>query len=182
MNELNAVRSELAAEYVAPQIEPSFAPIEGQRVFRPLNDDELAFIEKAKFLMDTQFARGGSLSNPRDTASYLKLSLGAYKHEIFAILFLDSQNRVIAFEEMFRGTVDGCQVSPREVVKRALHHNAAAVILAHNHPSGNSEPSTADRVITAKLKDALELIGVRILDHLVIGAGEPTSFAQRGWV
>ena len=101
-------------------------------------------------------------------------------HEVFAVLFLDNRHRVIAFEEMFRGTIDGASVHPREVVRRSLQHNAAALILCHNHPSGVAEPSQADRRITARLSDALGLIDVRVLDHLIIGDQECCSMARRG--
>ncbi|VAW93941.1 UPF0758 family protein, partial [hydrothermal vent metagenome] len=96
--------------------------------------------------------------------------------------FLDTRHRVIEFEELFRGTIDGASVHPREVLRRALAHNAAAVILAHNHPSGIAEPSRADRHITERLTDALALVDVRVLDHLVVGDGEVVSFAERGWL
>ena len=99
---------------------------------------------------------------------------------VFACLFLDNRHRVIKYEELFRGTIDGASVHPREVVKRALHHNSAAVILAHNHPSGVAEPSLADEAITRRLKDALSLVDVRVLDHFVVAAGESVSFAERG--
>jgi DNA repair protein RadC len=101
---------------------------------------------------------------------------------VFACLFLDNRHRVLGFEELFRGSIDGASVHPREVVRRCLAHNAAAVILAHNHPSGVAEPSAADRAITQRLRESLELIDVRLLDHFVIGSGTPTSLAQRGWL
>ncbi len=100
--------------------------------------------------------------------------------EIFCCLFLDTRHRVLAFEELFRGTLDGAAVYPREVVKKALAHNAAAVILAHNHPSGVAEPSRADEALTQRLKDALALVDIQVLDHLVVGDGDITSFAERG--
>jgi DNA repair protein RadC len=109
----------------------------------------------------------------------VKLKLATYEHEVFACLMLDNRNRVIAFRELFRGTIDGASVYPREVVKQALADNAAAVIFAHNHPSGATEPSQADIAITERLKKALALIDVRVLDHLIVG-DEVTSFAERG--
>jgi DNA repair protein RadC len=124
--------------------------------------------------------RGEELRSPDDTRSYLKARLRDYPHEVFASLYLDNRHRVIAFEELFRGTIDGASVHPREVVKRALHHNAAAVILAHNHPSGIAEPSRADQALTQRLKDALGLVDIRVLDHIVVGDGAVTSFAERG--
>ena len=120
-----------------------------------------------------------ALSSPADSRAYVKLQLAAYPHEVFACLFLDNRNRVIAFDKLFRGTIDGASVYPREVVKAALKHNAAAVIFAHNHPSGVAEPSAADEQITKRLKDALALIDVRVLDHLVVGE-DVISFAERG--
>ena len=102
--------------------------------------------------------------------------------EVFAALFLDTRHRVICFEELFSGTIDGASVHPREVVRRALAHNAAAVILSHNHPSGVAEPSDADRRVTERLRDALSLVDVRVLDHIVVGDRETASFAERGWL
>lgn len=146
-------------------------------------DAETIIIEQALAIIDARmFQHGEALTSPRDSAAYLKLKLGQYEWEVFACLFLDNRHRVLAFEEMFRGTLDGASVHPREVVRAALKHNAAAVVLAHNHPSGVSEPSAADRNITHQLRDALQLIGVRVLDHLVIGSGEPTSMAARGLI
>jgi DNA repair protein RadC len=121
------------------------------------------------------------IQSPDESKDYVKLQLAERPYEVFACLLLDSRHRVIAFEELFRGTIDGCSVHPREVVKAALAHNAAAVILAHNHPSGNAEPSQADRRITERLRDALALVDVRVLDHLVVGQ-EVVSFAERGLV
>lgn len=103
-----------------------------------------------------------------------------YSYEVFACLFLDNQHRVIVLEEMFRGTLDSASVYPREIAKQALHHNAAAVIFAHNHPSGISEPSVADKNITHTLKQALALFDIRVLDHFIIGDGSPFSFAEHG--
>jgi len=120
-----------------------------------------------------------SMTSPKSSKDYVKLHLAKYHHEIFACLWLDNRNRVIRFNKLFRGTIDGASVYPREVVKAALKHNAAAVIFAHNHPSGVAEPSHADEQITKRLKDALALIDVRVLDHLVVGE-EVVSFAERG--
>lgn len=123
---------------------------------------------------------GSPLSNPRATREFLRMQLRDLPHEVFCCVFLDNRHRVIAFEELFRGTIDGASVHPREVVKRALAKNAAAVILAHNHPSGIAEPSQADELITRRLKEALGLVDIRVLDHLVIGDGVCESFAERG--
>ncbi len=119
-------------------------------------------------------------SSPAQTREYISTRLRGHPHEVFACLFLDNRHRLIAFEELFRGTIDGASVHPREVVRRAITHNAAAVILAHNHPSGVAEPSGADIQITQRLRDALALIDTRVLDHFIVGDGPATSFAERG--
>jgi len=145
--------------------------------------DEI-IIERAMQILEDRmrYAEGPALTSPEDTRTYVRLQLAEIPHEVFACMFLDNRHRLIAFEKLFNGTIDGASVHPREVVKRALHHNAASVIFAHNHPSGVAEPSAADRQITKRLQDALALVDVRVLDHLVIGAGEPTSFAERGLI
>jgi DNA repair protein RadC len=122
------------------------------------------------------------LTSPDLVRSYLHSLLLGVEHEVFGVLLLDNQNRICHEEVLFRGTIDGAAVYPREVVKLALQHNAAAVLFYHNHPSGVSEPSRADRHITDKLKSSLDLIDVRVLDHLVMGKGESVSFAERGWI
>ena len=124
--------------------------------------------------------RGDPLTSPDATRDYLRARLRGYPHEVFACMFLDNRHRVIEVEELFRGTIDGASVHPREVVRRALAHNAAAVIFAHNHPSGVAEPSAADERITQRLKGALALVDVRVLDHLVVGDGPIVSLAERG--
>lgn len=139
-----------------------------------------AALELARRSLGEQLRALPALGNPRDSGNYLRARLRHLPYEVFGCLFLDNRHRVLAFEELFRGTVDGASVHPREVVRACLGHNACAVIFAHNHPSGVAEPSTADRAITRELGRALELIGVRVLDHLVIGAGEPVSMAARG--
>lgn len=123
---------------------------------------------------------GVALESPRSTRLFLTAQLRDRPYEVFCCLFLDNRHRLIAFEELFRGTIDGASVHPREVVREALGRNAAAVILAHNHPSGNAEPSQADELITARLRDALALVDIRVLDHLVIGDGNCVSLAERG--
>jgi len=123
---------------------------------------------------------GEAIRSPADTETFLLARLRDRPHEVFCCLYLDNRHRVLLFEELFRGTIDGTSVYPREVVKRALAVNAAAVILAHNHPSGVAEPSQADERITNRVKSALELVDIRLLDHLVIGDGMSTSLASRG--
>lgn len=142
----------------------------------------LACMELARRHLAEDLDRGPALLNPADSGRYLKARLRDYPYEVFAVLFLDTRHRPIACEELFRGTIDGASVHPREVVRRALAYNAAAVILAHNHPSGVAEPSQADRLITRRLQESLTLVDVRLLDHLVIGDGEPVSLAARGWI
>lgn len=126
--------------------------------------------------------RGDALTSPEMTRAYLCTKLGGYAHEVFACLFLDNRHRIIELEEMFHATIDGASVYPREVARRALQHNAAAVIFAHNHPSGVAEPSQADRQITSKLQQALGLLDIRVLDHFIIGDGMPYSFAEHGLI
>jgi len=130
--------------------------------------------------MTLRVRRGTSLASPKATRDYLALKLGNLEHEVFAVLFLDKRHRLISYQEMFRGTIDGATVHPREVVKEALRQNAAAVILAHPHPSGVSEPSSADEAITQRLREALALIDVRVLDHVIVAGGDTFSFAERG--
>lgn len=124
--------------------------------------------------------RGDPLTSPDATRHYLSARLRDCPREVFGCLFLDTRHRVIAFEELFQGTIDGASVYPREVVKRALAHNAAAAILTHNHPSGVAEPSRADEQITRRLKEALALVDVRVLDHMIVGDGQVVSLAERG--
>lgn len=139
-----------------------------------------AVLEMAKRHFKEVLERGSALTSPEITRAYLSAQLRGYSYEVFACLFLDNQHRVIKLDELFRGTIDGASVYPREVVKQALYHNAAAVIFAHNHPSGITEPSQADKQITDKLKQALTLFDIRVLDHFIIGDGDPYSFAEHG--
>lgn len=139
-----------------------------------------AILEMAHRCLNEELARQDALTTPHQTRRYLALRLQDYPYEVFACLFLDNRHRVIAFEELFRGSIDGASVHPREVVRRALHHNAAALILSHNHPSGVAEPSQADCRITLLLKQALSLVDVRVLDHIVVGHSETVSLAERG--
>jgi len=130
--------------------------------------------------MTLRVRRGTSLTSPKATRDYLALKLGNLEHEVFAVLFLDKRHRLISYKEMFRGTIDGATVHPREVVKEALKQNAAAVILAHPHPSGVAEPSAADEAITRRLREALALVDVRVLDHIIVAGGDTISFAEQG--
>ena len=137
-------------------------------------------IAAAREHMSRRIRRGTQLTSPKATRDYLSLKLGTLEREVFAVIFLDKRHRVISYQEMFQGTIDGASVHPREVVKEALKQNAAAVILAHPHPSGVAEPSQADEQITRRLREALALVDIRILDHIVVAGGDTTSFAERG--
>jgi DNA repair protein RadC len=139
-----------------------------------------AALEIARRTLREKLDAGAALSGPGAVRDYLRLMLHARPHEVFVVVFLDAQHRVVASEEMFRGTLTQTSVYPREVVKRALHFNAAAVILAHNHPSGVAEPSRADEALTVALKQALALVDVRVLDHFVVAGDGALSFAERG--
>ncbi|HET8553790.1 MAG TPA: DNA repair protein RadC [Rhodanobacteraceae bacterium] len=142
----------------------------------------MASLELARRALAEELTRGPALSSPDDSSAFLRARLRHLPYEVFACLYLDNRHRVLAFEELFRGTIDGASVHPREVVRACLAHNAAAVIFAHNHPSGVAEPSRADRDITRTLREALQMIDVRVLDHLVVGAGTPVSMAARGLI
>ncbi|CAM3725736.1 RadC family protein [Vibrio aquimaris] len=141
-----------------------------------------AALEMTQRYLYEALVRGEALTSPEQTKLYLVSRLRDKTREAFYILFLDNQHRVIKGEVLFEGTIDSASVYPREVVKRALDHNAAALILAHNHPSGVAEPSQADRRITRRIGDALALVDIRVLDHFVVGDGEVVSFAERGWI
>lgn len=162
---LNANQQELAATY-------------------GVGDARLAMLAAMREIAHRYFEEtlpvGEAIRSPADTETFLLARLRDRPHEVFCCLYLDNRHRVILFEELFRGTIDGTSVYPREVVKRALAVNAAAIILAHNHPSGVAEPSQADERITRRVKSALELVDIRLLDHLVIGDGTSTSLASRG--
>jgi DNA repair protein RadC len=139
-----------------------------------------AAMEMARRVMDEPLRQGDPLRSPEDTRRFLSSRLATYHHEVFSGLFLDNRHRVIRYQELFRGTIDGAAVYPREVVRQALEVNAAAVIFAHNHPSGVAEPSQADVSLTRRLKEALGLVDIRVLDHMVVGHGEVISLAERG--
>ncbi len=141
-----------------------------------------AVLELAQRHLSEQIQRTDVLCSSTETRRLVCRRLRDLEREVFAVLFLDNQHRMIAFEELFQGTIDSANVYPREVIKQALAHNAAAIIFAHNHPSGVPEPSDADRRITERLVKAAGLVDIRVLDHLVVGEGEPVSFAERGWL
>lgn len=139
-----------------------------------------AAIELGKRYLEANLEKRGVLNSPKDTKNFLLAQLRAYPYEVFACLFLDNRHHIISFDKMFNGTIDGASVYPREVVKKALSRNAAAVIFAHNHPSGVAEPSIADKNITRRLQEALKLVDIRVLDHFVIGDNTVISFAELG--
>jgi DNA repair protein RadC len=139
-----------------------------------------AAIEISRRQLTDPLKAGPSLSSPRATRDFLVAKLRDLEHEVFCCLYLDKRHRLIHFEELFRGTIDGASVHPREIVKLALQRNAAAIIIAHNHPSGIAEPSQADELITQRVKEALGLVDIRLLDHIVVGDGVSVSLAERG--
>jgi DNA repair protein RadC len=152
--------------------------VDGQ--YRPARAEEV--LQQARRVLSHRVRRGATMSSPQAVKDYLRVQIGVLEHEVFCVLFLDAQHRIIALKQMFRGTVTQTSVYPREVVKESLALNAAAVILAHNHPSGASEPSRADEFLTQSLKSALALVDVRVLDHLVVTGADCESFAERGLI
>ena len=153
-------------------VEPRFAPAS--------QSDDWIIRQAIALLEQRVFKAGPLLGQPQAVKDYLRLKLVAEPNEVFAIVFMNSQHRVLAYEPMFKGTLDSTAVYPRAVVQRALELNAGAVIFSHQHPSGCTEPSSADRVLTDRLKAALALIDVRVLDHIIVGQGTPYSFAESG--
>ena len=141
--------------------------------------DIIAFAQK---IIASRFTRGTSITSSQSSIELLQSKIGHYEHEVFAALFLDSKHRVIAFEELFKGTIDQASVYPREVAKRALHHNTAAIIFTHNHPSGNTDPSQADISLTNTLVAAMNLLSIRVLDHIVVANNQSQSLAELGHI
>ena len=168
---------------IAGLLHASAADLERIKGLGPAKRAELvAVLELARRALAQQLREREVFDSPQAVKHYLQLHLAAKGHEVFAVLFLDSQHRLLAMEELFRGTLTQTSVYPREVVLRALHHQAAAVVLAHNHPSGSVQPSRADEALTQTLKAALALVDVRVLDHFVVGRDGATSMAEQGWV
>lgn len=143
---------------------------------------ELDVLAAAEDILRRKLERQGALGSPRDSAAFLRMRIGHLLHEEFHAKWLDNRHRILAVDKLITGTIDGDSVHPRVVVRCALRHNAAAVIFSHNHPSGNPEPSAADRAITTRLRETLELIDVRLLDHIIVGAKETVSMAERGLI
>lgn len=148
--------------------------------YLPATDDQI--LDAARQVIDLKMQRGVTFTSAESTRDYLSAKLAGYEHEVFAVLFLDTQHRLIEYAEMFHGSIAGTEVHPREITKKALRNNAAAVILSHNHPSGNTEPSEPDRRITRLIRETLALVEVRTLDHIIVGGNDTTSFAERGWL
>ena len=148
--------------------------------YRPANADQI--IEAARQVVDRQLQRGTPFTDPAVACNFFRDKLAGMEREVFVAAFLDTRHRLIDYAELFFGTVDGAEVHPREVVRQALMLNAAAVLVAHNHPSGDPAPSAADRAVTTRLKQALSLVDVRLLDHIVVGGHRLESMAARGWV
>ena len=141
-----------------------------------------AILEAARSVVDQRMQRGDSFGDPKASSAFFQAKLAGLEREVFAAVMLDTRHRMIEYVELFHGTIDGAEVHPREVVRRALRCNAAAMIVAHNHPSGSTEPSAADRAVTARLKQALALVDVRLLDHIVVGGTKATLLASMGLV
>ncbi|MFZ5935507.1 hypothetical protein BGP84_19185 [Pseudomonas putida] len=168
------LRQFLEADREAVLLEPGLGPVKYAQL--------QALLEIGRRYLDESIERKPVLESPASVRRYLKSMLRHESSEVFGCLFLDSKHRPLAFEILFRGTIDRASVYPREVVRRALQHNAAALILCHNHPSGNSEPSQDDVHLTLSLRRGLGLIDVRVLDHIIIGDGEPLSMVEQGWI
>lgn len=139
-------------------------------------------LEAARQVIDQKIRRGASFTSPSEVKDYLKAKLSGYEREVFAVMLMDSKHCLIEYVELFQGTIDQAAVYPREVVKLAMQHNAAAMIISHNHPSGNPDPSRADEMLTKRLQDALALVDVRVLDHIIVAGNDTASFAERGLI
>jgi DNA repair protein RadC len=172
LNRCGSLRGLLTAERASFELVPGLGTAKYAQV--------QAVLEMSRRALRESLDRGAALSSPQTVRDYLRLKLQGRPHEVFVGVFLDAQNRVLAVEELFRGTLTQTSVFPREIVKRALHYNAAAIIFAHNHPSGVAEPSRADEALTQTLKHTLALVDVKVLDHFVVGGDSAMSFAERG--
>lgn len=145
-----------------------------------LRNKEDRLIKRAMRILEQRMRYGDQLTSPTDVRQYLAMRFAGLEREVFVVLYLDTRNRLIKCDELFWGTIDGAQVHAREVVKAALAHNATAVIFAHNHPSGEPEPSTMDKALTQKLSAALDLVDIKVFDHLIVGGAKTISFSERG--
>jgi DNA repair protein RadC len=173
----------LAPDGIAGLLKATAASLKKVKGLGPAKQAELlAVFELARRALSQRLKERTAFQTPDAVKQYLQLQLAHKKQEVFAVLFLDSQNRMLALEEMFQGTLSQTSVYPREVVLRALHHQAAAVVLSHNHPSGSVQPSRADEHLTQTLKASLALVDVRVLDHIIVGQGQALSMAEQGWM
>jgi len=161
-----------------PSVDSPLMVRDGRGRYRPASAEQI--LEAARQAIEHKMQRGDAFTSPAAVKEYLGAKLAGCEHEVFAVLFLDAQHRLIEYAELFRGTIDSAMVYPREVLKETLRLNAAAVIVSHNHPSGNPEPSMADKALTRQLKDALALVDVRVLDHIIVAGTDTTSFTERG--
>ena len=173
----------LAPDGIAGLLKATAASLKRVKGLGPAKQAELlAVFELARRALSQRLKERTAFQTPDAVKQYLQLQLAHKNQEVFAVLFLDSQNRMLALEEMFQGTLSQTSVYPREVVLRALHHQAAAVVLSHNHPSGSVQPSRADEHLTQTLKASLALVDVRVLDHIIVGQGQALSMAEQGWI
>jgi DNA repair protein RadC len=174
LKKFHSLRKFIAADRPSFCAEPGLGPAR----FAELQ----AAVEIARRQMSETLRAGPSLASPKATRDFLSTQLRDLEHEVFCCLYLDKRHRLIQYQELFRGTIDGASVHPREIVKLALQRNSAAVIIAHNHPSGVAEPSQADELITQRVKEALGLVDIRLLDHIIVGDGVSVSLAERGLI
>lgn len=150
------------------------------RRYKAASADEVLSVARA--VVGQRMCRGASFQDPATSRAFFRDKLAGLLHEVFAVAFLDTRHRLIEYAELFQGSIDGAEVHPREVVRHAIRCNAAAVVIAHNHPSGSPDPSAADKAVTGRLKQALSLVDVRLLDHVIVGGLQTVSLAERGWL
>ena len=173
-------RSTIMSQLSFPSFDSCLLVRDAHGRYLPASADDI--LEAARQVIDRKMRRGAEFTSPAAVKEYLRTKLASFEHEVFVVLFMDTRHRLIEYREMFHGTIDGASVYPREVVKEALRLNAAAVVVSHNHPSGNPEPSAADRALTQRLKEALGLVDVRVLDHIIVAGNETASFAEHGLI
>ena len=166
----------------APTYLRAVAPNDARATKRAAKLAEDCIVAQAVEILERRLERGAAMTDPTIAGQFCAGKIRHYEREVFGVLFLDNRHRLLAFEIMFYGTIDGAEVHPREVARAALRHNCAAIIVTHNHPSGSTEPSAADRAVTLRLRDALAMLEIRLLDHFIIGDGPAMSLAARGWV
>ena len=170
------------ADSEAPTYLRTVAPSDTRASERTTKQAEDCIVAQAVEILERRLERGIALTDPSIAGQFCAAKIRHYEREVFGVLFLDNRHRLLAFDILFYGTIDGAEVYPREVARAALRHNAAAIIVTHNHPSGSTEPSAADRAVTLRLRDALAMLEIRLLDHFIVGDGPATSLAARGWV